>query len=95
MNFVYELIKKENPDIPKEAVEYVLTFLAKRGVLSYTLQYHYEIYDFYIKLVEHYKSLNIDKKSAFFDTMQHFNISMGFLYKIINEFSSSSENNIQ
>jgi hypothetical protein len=87
MNFVYELIHKEKPEISKENFEYIVSTFNNFGAINYTVQYHYEIYKFYNELLQHYSSINLNKKCAIVDTMQHFKISRGYLYMIIKKFS--------
>ncbi len=87
MIYLVELIKETKPEIDSNAIEYVVSFLIKEGHLSYTVQYHFDIYTFYIKSLEHYKTLGLPRKSAFIDTREHFKISERNLYRIISNFA--------
>jgi hypothetical protein len=88
MTYLVELIKEKQPEIDKNTVEYVLTYLIKEGHLSYTIQYHYDIYSFYKKCLEHYESLGLQRKRVVADTCEHFKIKKTHLYNIINNFST-------
>lgn len=85
MRYLVELIKDKNPQAD---IEYTVLFLMKEGYLSYTVQYHYDIYEFYQKAIEHYKTLSLPKKCAFIDTLQHFKIKKSQLYNILKEHSN-------
>lgn len=87
MNYLIELIKKENPEAESRTVEYVISYLMKEGHIVYTIQYHFDVYDFYSKALSHYESIGLQKKCAFIDTLDHFGLKKSQLYNIINEFS--------
>jgi hypothetical protein len=87
MKYLVELVQKEQPEVPYEKIEYIISYLTKEGYISYTVQYHYDIFDFYNKAVDHYNSLGLHKKCAVLDTMEHFRISESWLYKIIKTFT--------
>jgi AraC-like DNA-binding protein len=89
MKYLVELVQKEQPEVPHDKIEYIISYLTKEGYLSYTVQYHYDIYDFYLKAKEHYKNLNLEKKCALIDTVDHFKISERHLYRIIKQFDNS------
>jgi hypothetical protein len=91
MKYLVELIKKKNPEESTQSIEYVVNYLVKEGYISYTVQYHWDIYDFYSKLIVHYKGLNLPKKCAILDTCEHFKLSKAHLYRIINNFSQTNE----
>jgi hypothetical protein len=88
MNFLVTLIEKEKEDLDKKTIEYVIKYLYKEGHMSYTVQYHYEIYQFYSKALAHYESIGLQKKCAFIDTCQHFDIGKTNLYDIIKAHSA-------
>jgi hypothetical protein len=87
MKYLVELVKKNKPDVEDSTLEYVVSFLIKEGHLSYTIQYHYDIFDFYTKALERYNELGLQKKCAFIDTTEHFKIKKSQLYNIIKQFS--------
>lgn len=87
MKYLIELVQKEKPDVDKKTLEYVISYLYKEGHISSTVQDHYDIYEFYIKALQHYTNLGLQKKCATQDTMIHFKISQSHLYRIIDAFS--------
>jgi hypothetical protein len=90
MTYLIELIKDKKPEVDVKTVEYVVNYLIKEGHISYTIQYHYEIYDFYNKCLTHYKNLNLPSKCAMQDTCQHFDITEQWIYKLLKKFKQSS-----
>jgi hypothetical protein len=88
MRYLVELVKEQTPDVPEKKIEYIITYLMKEGHISYTVEYHWDIYQFYIKSIEHYKSLGLKRKCAFIDTLDHFKISERTLYYIIKNFTA-------
>lgn len=87
MRYLVDLIKEKRPDADDSTIEYIISFFIKEGYISYTVQYHYDIYQFYVKAVEHYASIGLKKKCALIDTQDHFKIKRSHLYNIIRNFS--------
>lgn len=90
MTYLVELIKEKNKEVDEKTVEYVVSYLIKEGHLSYTIQYHYEVIQFFKKCVEHYKSLDLPVKCAVQDTCQHFSVSESWIYKLIKKTGQAS-----
>jgi hypothetical protein len=90
MRYLVELIKEKEPEADIKTVEYVVSFLMKEGHMSYTVEYHYEIYSFFNTCMEHYKSLGLAKKCAISDTCEHFDITEQWLYKLLKKFKQTS-----
>ncbi len=93
MNFLVNLIEKENPHLDKKTIEYVITYLNKEGHIVYTVQYYYDIFQFYSKSLDHYTTLGLQKKCARIDTCDHFKISEPHLYRIIRIYQNSDSIN--
>jgi hypothetical protein len=93
MNFLVNLVEKENTELDKKTIEYVIKYLNKEGYISYTVQYYYDIFEFYSKSVDHYKGLGLQKKCAMIDTCEHFKISEPHLYRIIRIYQNSDSLN--
>lgn len=90
MKYLVEVIKGKNPEVEEKTLEYVITYLMKEGHISYTVQYHFDIYDFYKKAVEHYRGIGLSKKCAIQDTCEHFKITDRWIYRIIKKFEQTS-----
>jgi hypothetical protein len=86
--YLVEIIKDKKPEVDVKTVEYVISYLMKEGHMSYTVEYHYDIFTFYKKCLEHYESLGLQRKRVVMDTCEHFKIKKTHLYNIINNFST-------
>jgi hypothetical protein len=42
MNFLVNLVEKENTELDKKTIEYVIKYLNKEGYISYTVQYYWD-----------------------------------------------------
>lgn len=56
--------------------------LIKDGVVSWTYDYHYDIYRFYCDLIDNYSGQKKAKTYAMIDTCLHFNLSRTHFYRI-------------
>jgi uncharacterized protein (DUF608 family) len=81
--YLVKLIKDKKPEVDVKTVEYVITYLMKEGHMAYTVEYHYEICDFFKKCVDHYKTLDLPIKCAVQDTCQHFGITERWIYMLL------------
>ena len=89
MKYLIELVQKEKTDLDKKTVEYVVTWLLKEGHIVYTVEYHYDIYEFFNKALTHYTEIGLQKKCAVQDTMIHFKVSQRHLYRILKSFAKN------
>lgn len=88
MNYIYSVIQKRIPEIPKEYAETIIKIMVEQGYISMTTEQHFEIYTFYKEKVVDCKASNYPLKVAIVDTMDHFSISMDMIYKICRKFDS-------
>jgi hypothetical protein len=86
MRYLVDLIKDKNPEA---TIEFTVSFLMKEGYLSYTVQYHFEIYEFFKKCSDHYKEIGLSNKAAIADTCEHFKTSERTLYRIRKAFDKT------
>jgi len=83
MSYVIEVIKRECPDCQAEKVAGIL---ARNGITNYILDYHYEIYQYFLSRLAHHAKTAKPLRNATYDTLVYYNISRFQLIRIRKQF---------
>jgi hypothetical protein len=83
MSYIAELINRDCPECQGEKVAVIL---AKNGIVNYTLDYHFEIFQYFKQRLEHHSQTLKPLRNATYDTLVKYDISRYSLIRIRKQF---------